>query len=110
MIGTVSVQKRDWTMYPVDRRLKGREFGFDLNRAFWGQGLMPEAVKAVQNYCFETLNYDFLTAGHFLGNIKSKKAIEKCGFVFLFEAEHQNPGFWKKMIRTYIRYNPRKEI
>ena len=110
MIGTVSVQKRDWSMYPIDRRLKGREFGFDLNRAFWGQGLMPEAVKAVQNYCFETLNYDFLTAGHFLGNIKSQKAIEKCGFAFLFEADHQNPGFWKKMIPTYIRYNPRKEI
>lgn len=110
MIGTVSVQKRDWSMYPIDRRLKGREFGFDLNRAFWGHGLMPEAVKAVQNYCFETLNYDFLTAGHFLGNIKSQKAIEKCGFIFLFEAEHQNPGLWKKMIRTYIRYNPRKEI
>lgn len=110
MIGTVSMQKRDWTMYPIERNLKGREFGFDLNRQYWGQGLMPEAVRAVCDYCFETLGYDFLTAGYFLGNTKSARAVEKCGFTFLFEGEHEYPGMWKKMIRTYIRYNPRKEI
>ena len=110
MIGTVSLQKRDWTKYPLDRKMKGRELGFDLNRQYWGQGLMPEAVKAVCHYCFAKLDYDFLTAGYFLGNRKSERAIEKCGFIFLFEAEHEHPGFWKKMIRTYIRYNPRKEI
>ena len=110
MIGTVSLQKRDWTMYPLDRKLKGREFGFDLNRSYWGRGLMPEAMQAVCRYCFETLGYDFLTAGYFLGNAKSERAIEKCGFAFLFEAEHEHPGHWKKMIRTHILYNPRKEI
>jgi ribosomal-protein-alanine N-acetyltransferase len=110
MIGTVSLQKRNWTMYPIDPNLKGREFGFDLNRNYWGRGLMPEAVMAVRDYCFTELNYDFLTAGHFLGNIQSARAIEKCGFEFLFEAEHEIPGRWKKMIRTLIQYNPQKEI
>lgn len=110
MIGTVSLQKRNWSIYPIDRNLKGREFGFDLNRAYWGRGLMPEAVMAVCDYCFAELDYDFLTAGYFLGNIKSARTIEKCGFTFLFEGEHEHPVFWKKVIRTYIRYNPRKEI
>lgn len=110
MIGTVSLQKRDWTIYPLDRKMKGREFGFDLNRRYWGRGLMPEAVRAVSHYCFAELDYDFLTAGYFLGNTRSERAIEKCGFSFLFEAEHENPGFWKKMIRTHIIYNPHKEI
>jgi len=110
MIGTVSLQKRCWPMYPINRTLRGRELGFDLNRKYWGRGLMPEAVRAVIRYCFEALDYDFLTAGYFLGNTKSERAIEKCGFQFLFEAEHENPGIWKKMIRTYIQYNPRKEI
>ena len=110
MIGTVSLQKRDWTMYPLDRNLKGREMGFDLNRSYWGRGLMPEAVRAVCDFCFESMDYDFLSAGHFLGNAKSQRAIEKCGFAFLFEAEHENPGKWKKMIRTFIQYNPHKEI
>ena len=110
MIGTVSLQKRDWTIYPLDRTLKGRELGFDLNKNYWGRGLIPEAVKAVCNYCFEALGYDFLSAGHFLGNSQSRKAIEKCGFQFLFDAEHENPGIWKKKIRTYIQYSPHKEI
>lgn len=110
MVGTVSLQKRDWTMYPIDRKLKGRELGFDLNRYYWGLGLMPEAVQAVVNYCFTELQYDFLTAGYFLGNHKSERAIEKCGFTFLFEAEHENPGIWKRIIRTHIQYNPHKEI
>lgn len=110
LIGTVSLQKRDWTMYPLDRNLCGRELGFDLNRRYWGNGLMPEAVRAVCAYCFETLGYDFLTAGHFRGNAQSARVIEKCGFVFLFEAEHENPGKWKKIIPTYIQYNPHKEI
>lgn len=110
MIGTVSLQKRNWTTYPLDRKMKGREFGFDLNRRYWGRELMPEAVKAVCNYCFTELHFDFLTAGYFLGNAKSERAIEKCGFSFLFESEHENPGFWKKRIRTHIQYNPHKEI
>jgi len=110
LVGTISIQNRNWVEYPIDRNLKGREFGFDLNQNYWGRGLMPEAVKAVCNYCFKTLHYDFLTAGHFLGNTQSARAIEKCGFTFLFEAEHENPGKWKKMIRTFIQYNPHKEI
>jgi ribosomal-protein-alanine N-acetyltransferase len=110
MIGTVSLQKRHWPMYPIDRKLQGRELGFDLNRKYWGRGLMPEAVRAVTDYCFQKLNYDFLTAGYFLGNARSQRAIEKCAFEFLFEAEHENPGLWKKMICTYIKYNPHKEI
>lgn len=109
MIGTVSLQKRHWPMYPINRSLRGRELGFDLNRSYWGRGLMPEALRAVMTYCFEKLDYDFLTAGYFLGNAKSERVIEKCGFTFLFEGEHENPGIWKKMIRTYIRYNPHKK-
>ena len=109
MIGTVSLQKRYWPMYPIDRELKGRELGFDLNREYWGRGLMPEAVRAVCSYCFQKLSYDFLTAGYFMGNHKSERAIEKLGFDFLFEGEHINPGLWKKMIRTYIQYNPHKK-
>lgn len=110
VIGTVSLQKRYWTMYPIDRRLKGRELGFDLSKDYWGRGLMPEAVKAIAAYCFDKLDYDFLTAGHFLRNSQSARAIEKCGFRFLFESEHELPTGVKEQIRTYILYNPHKEI
>lgn len=110
LIGTISLQKRYWPMYPIDRKRKGRELGFDLNQNYWGRGLMPEAVIAVCTYCFETLGYDFLTAGCFLRNTQSARAIEKCGFSFLFEAEHELPTGVKEQIRTWIRYNPHKEM
>ncbi len=109
MIGTFGIQPRNWLDYPIDRELKGREFGFDLNQAYWGRGLMPEAVSAVADYCFRSLSYGFITCGHFLGNERSARLIEKCGFSFLFEAEHTMPTGSRPMIRTYIRYNPYKE-
>jgi ribosomal-protein-alanine N-acetyltransferase len=110
VIGTISLQKRPWHLYPIDRSLKGREFGFDLNKDYWGRGLMPEAVQELMDYCFETWGYDFLIAGHFQDNIQSKRAIEKCGFQFLFEDDRELPSGKVYHIYTYIKYNPRKEI
>ena len=102
MVGTFSVQARPWEEYPLDRRLRGREFGFDLNKDYWGLGLMPEALRAVAAYCLDTLSYDFVTCGHFLRNSRSSRVIEKCGFHFLFEAEHTLPTGVKEQIRSYI--------
>lgn len=104
VIGSLGLEEPDPD--PTVGEKYGREIGYVLSKDYWGRGLMPEAVRAVTDYCFQKLKYDFLTAGYFLGNARSQRAIEKCGFQFLFEAEHENPGLWKKMIRTYIQYNP----
>ena len=108
MVGTFSVQPRYWEEYPIERTFRGREFGFDLNKDYWGRGLMPEALRAVTAYCLDTLRYDFVTCGHFLRNSRSSRVIEKCGFEFLFEAEHTLPTGVKEQIRTYIIYNKEK--
>ena len=60
--------------------LQGREIGYVLSKDYWGQGLMPEAVKAIIDYCFNVLNFDFLLCGHFDKNAQSKRVQEKCGF------------------------------
>lgn len=109
MVGTFSVQARPWTKYPIDHSLRGREFGFDLNRDYWGKGLMPEALRAVTDYCLDALAYDFVTCGHFLRNSRSARVIEKCGFQYLFEMEHTMPTGVTERIRTYILYNPNLE-
>lgn len=59
----------------------GREIGYVLNKDYWGMGLMPEAVKAVIDYLFNKLNYDFLLCGYFDKNNQSKRVQEKCGFI-----------------------------
>lgn len=67
----------------------GREIGYVLSRDYWGRGLMPEAVRAVIKYCFETLDYDWFTCGHFVRNDQSRRVIEKCGFTYWQENQHQ---------------------
>ena len=73
-------------MYGMEDRLtefdgyKGRELGFVLGKAYWGQGFMPEAVRAIMNYLFNELDLDFLLCGHYDFNEQSKRVQEKCGF------------------------------
>lgn len=58
----------------------GRQLGFVLSKAYWGQGLMPEAVQAVINYLFDECDLDFLLCGYYEGNLQSKRVQEKLGF------------------------------
>lgn len=103
-VGTLSIQARNWPTYPVDRNLKGRELGFDLHPDYWGRGLMPEAVRAVTSYCFEKLDFDFVSAGYFLGNVRSARVIEKCGFHYLFDYDLKLTEEKTVVVSTFIRY------
>lgn len=77
--------------------LDTREVGFVLAKAYWGQGLMPEAVHALMAYGFEQMGLDALTCGHFAFNGQSRRVIEKCGFVFALRDERHA----KQLQRTY---------
>ncbi len=81
VIGSLGVEK-----YGMEDKLTefdgyyGREIGYVLSKDYWGKGLMPEAVRAVTDYLFRQLNYDFLICGYYNFNSQSKRAQEKCGF------------------------------
>ncbi len=89
---------------------KGREIGFVLSKDYWGQGLMPEALKGVIEYCFNELDYDFLLCGHFDFNTQSARVQEKLGFIpyrrLLFETrmDTQEKGILSLLV------NPHKNI
>ena len=40
--------------------MKVKEIGYVLSKTYWGMGLMPEAVKAVIEYCFDNCKLDTL--------------------------------------------------
>ena len=58
------------------------EIGYWLGVPYWGQGLVPEAVRALLRHGFEDLNLQTIWCGYFEGNEKSKRVQEKCGFIY----------------------------
>ena len=58
------------------------EIGYWIGRPFWGQGLIPEAVRRLLRRCFEDLGMTAVWCGYYDGNTKSCRVMEKCGFRF----------------------------
>ena len=56
------------------------EIGYWIGVPYWGQGLMPEAVRELMRYGFEELALEKLWCGYFDGTEQSKRVQEKCGF------------------------------
>lgn len=57
------------------------EIGYWIGREYWGQGLIPEAVRALLRVCFEELGCSGVWCGYYEGNEKSRRVQEKCGFI-----------------------------
>lgn len=60
------------------------EVGYVLNPEYWGNGFVPEAVRAVLDYGFIDLGLTEIWCGHFDFNENSKRVIEKTGFVYQY--------------------------
>lgn len=82
VIGSLGIEEYNEAYYPELADFQGREIGYVLSKDYWGRGLMPEAVRAVIQYLFETKNLDFFLVGHFDWNRQSARVIEKCGFTY----------------------------
>ena len=63
------------------------EMGYWLGKPFWGQGIMPEAVKEMLRHAFEDLGMQKVWIGYYDGNTKSKRVQEKCGFRYQWKSE-----------------------
>lgn len=66
----------------LSREHRKAEIGFWLLPDFWGQGLLAEAVPPVVDYAFTELGIHRIEAFIESENRKSKRAMEKLGFVF----------------------------
>ena len=63
------------------------ELGYWLGKPFWGQGIVPEAVKEMLRHAFEELGMTTVWVGYYEGNAKSKRVQEKCGFRYRWKSE-----------------------
>ena len=58
------------------------ELGYWIGKPFWGQGLVPEAARELLRYAFEQLGMQRIWCGHYEGNARSRRVMEKLGFVY----------------------------
>ena len=107
VIGSLGLEPREES-HEIPEALMGREIGYVLSKDYWGRGLMPEAVKAVIDYCFTVLDFDYLTCGHFYRNNQSCRVIEKCGFSYLRDIDFEPRMGTVEPTRLYVLYNPGK--
>lgn len=105
-IGSLGVEEYKEKNYPEFSHLQGREIGYVLSKDYWGQGLMPEAVKAVIQWLFDAEKLDFIMVGHFDWNNQSRRVIEKCGFQYIKTVPYQTRYNTTENALDYILYNP----
>ena len=100
VIGNISVVR-------LIERIDATEMGYCMSRAYWGQELMPEALKAVMDYLFDVVGLNRVAACHDANNPKSGRVMEKAGMKpegILRAAGKNNLGIcddvWHAMIRN----------
>lgn len=69
---------------------KEAEIGYWIGKPYWGQGLIPEAVRECLRYCFEELGCERVWCGYYEGNEKSHRVQEKCGFKYHHTIENKH--------------------
>ena len=99
-IGNISVVK-------VQESIDAADIGYCLGRAYWGRGIMPEALKAVIDWLIEEAGMNRVAATHDRNNPKSGKVMQKSGMQYegvLRQAGRNNQGIcdevWYSILRS----------
>ena len=108
MIGSLGIEEYSEENYPELDALQGREIGYVLSKAYWGQGLMPEAVQAVIDWLFNEEKLDFIIVGHFDRNAQSKRVAQKCGFQYIKTTKFETRYDTVETSLEYILYHPER--
>lgn len=64
------------------------EIGYALRPDCWGNGYIPEAVLELLRYGFVERGLRTVWCGHYDFNDRSRRVVEKCGFLYRFSDRH----------------------
>jgi ribosomal-protein-alanine N-acetyltransferase len=73
-IGSISLM----VGHDIERR--SAEIGYWIGQAYWGRGIMPQAVRATTRYAFEELGLIRVFAVPFARTARSARVLEKAGY------------------------------
>lgn len=106
VIGSIGIEELNPRMNHDElKELVGRELGYVLSKDYWGQGIMPEAINRVIEYCFLEEEYDFLMVNRFNRNAQSNRVIEKSGFTYYEDTVSETMIGTVEPGKMFIRYN-----
>jgi ribosomal-protein-alanine N-acetyltransferase len=74
-VGVIGIELRE------DVYRKSALLGYWISETLWGKGIMPQAIKLITAYAFESLDIVRIQAGVLSNNPKSMRVMEKAGFV-----------------------------
>lgn len=80
-VGSVGIMFAN-SLHSAEMKNSEAEIGYWIGKPYWGQGLIPEAVKALLSRSFNELGLDAVWCGYYDGNLKSKRVCEKSGFKY----------------------------
>ena len=80
-VGSIGLMFGD-TVHSADIADGEAEIGYWIGVPFWGQGLIPEAVRRLLRHGFEDLGLQAVWCGYYDGNTQSRRVQEKCGFQY----------------------------
>lgn len=77
IVGKIKFQ-RDGGRYNVH----SVSIGYEMARRYWGNGYMTEALRGMVRHAFDVMQVELVTIGHFTENERSRRVIERAGFLF----------------------------
>ena len=99
-IGNISVVE-------LNEKLEAAEIGYCMSKNYWGQEIMPEALKVVMDYLFDEAGLNRIAACHDINNPKSGRVMDKAVMKQegIFRAAGKNnqgicDEVWHAMIRS----------
>ena len=104
VIGNISVVK-------LNEETEAADLGYCMGRAFWGCGIMPEALKAVIRYLFDTAGLNRIAACHDVNNPKSGRVMEKAGMKqegILRQAGKNNQGLCDEVWHAILKSDQKR--
>jgi len=99
------------SFHRFDEGFHRAETGYDLNRDFWGQGLMFEAMSAILTYGFTELGLHRVEAIIDLLNERSKNLLLRLGFTYegnlrqryYFRGRFEDEAYFGLLQQEYLR-------
>ena len=95
VVGNISVVE-------VVEKIEAVEIGYCMGKAWWGRGIMPEALGAVMDYLFDEVGMNRVYAGHDVNNPKSGRVMQKAGM--RYEGTLRGSGRNNQGIVDVVRY------